>query len=74
MFKDVYISFIHVYEQELTDDIKRERAKHAKMKLLQEYRSIHGDDSKPTDQYIYEHVALSNAFKPYMNLSTPYVE
>ena len=74
MFKDVYISFMQIYQQELMDDIKRERAKHAKMKLLQEYCRIHGDDSKPTDQYIYKHVALSNAFKPYMNLSTPYVE
>ena len=72
MFKDVYISFIHEYEQELNDNRKRERAKNAKTKLLEEYRSIHGEDSKPTDQYIYQHVNLTKDLKPYLNLSTPY--
>jgi len=70
MFKDVYVSFMNEYEQELIDNMKRERAKFAKTKLLKEYR---GDDSKPTDQYIYEHVDLSNDLKPYLNLSTPYI-
>ena len=74
IFKDVYISFVDVYEQELIDNKKRERAKYAKTKLLEEYRSIHGENSKPTDQYIYKHVQLPNDLKPYMNLSTPYVE
>ena len=72
MFKDVYLSFIHEYEQELNDNRKRERAKNAKTKLLEEYRSIHGEDSKPTDQYIYQHVNLTKDLKPYLNLSTPY--
>ena len=73
MFKDVYISFIHVYEQDLITERKREIAKNAKTKLLKEYRCLNGEDSKPTDQYIYEHVELANNFKPYLNLSTPYV-
>ena len=73
MFKDVYISFIHVYEQELLDARKREIAKYAKIKLLEEYRSIHGEDSKPTDEYIYKNIDLSNNLKPYLNLSTPYI-
>ena len=72
MFKDIYLSFIHEYEQELNDNRKRERAKNAKTKLLEEYRSIHGEDSKPTDQYIYQHVNLTKDLKPYLNLSTPY--
>ena len=72
-FKETYICYIHVYEQELIDARKREIAKHTKAKLLEEYRSIHGEDSKPTDQYIYEHVNLTNNLKPYMNLSTPYM-
>ena len=73
VFKDVYISFIHVYEQELITERKREIAKREKTKLLKEYRSLHGEDSKPTDQYIYEHIELNDDLKPYLNLSTPYV-
>ena len=73
MFKDVYTSFIHVYEEELITERKREIAKNAKTKLLKEYRSLHGEDSKPTDQYIYEHIELNDNLKPYLNLSTPYV-
>ena len=72
-FKETYICYIHVYEQELIDARKREIAKYAKIKLLEEYRSIHGKDSKPTDQYIYKHVELSENLKPYLNLSTPYI-
>ena len=71
-FKEIYISYINVYEQELIDAKKREIAKHAKAKLLEEYRSIHGEDSKPTDQYIYKHIDLMESLKPYLNLSTPY--
>ena len=74
MFKEVYISFIQVYEQELIDNRKRERAKNAKTKLLEDYHNIHGDDSKPTDEYIYKHVLLPNDVKPYLNLSTPYID
>ena len=74
MFKEVYISFIQVYEQELIDNRKRERAKYAKTKLLEDYRNIHGEDSKPTDEYIYKHVLLPNDVKPYLNLSTPYID
>ena len=73
MFKDVYISFIHVYEEELIIESKRDIAKNAKTKLLKEYRIINGEDSKPTDQYIYEHIELNDNLKPYLNLSTPYV-
>ena len=73
MFKDVYTSFIHVYEEELITERKREIAKNAKTKLLKEYRIINGEDSKPTDQYIYEHIELNDNLKPYLNLSTPYV-
>ena len=69
IFKETYISFIHVYEQELIDNKKREIAKYAKTKLLEDYRSKHG--SKPTDEYIYEYVELSENLKPYLNLSTP---
>ena len=35
MFKDVYISFIHVYEQELIIERKREIAKNAKTKNIE---------------------------------------
>ena len=63
---------MHARIQELIDNMKRERAKFAKTKLLKE-RGIHGDDSKPTDQFIYEHVDLTNDFKPSLNLSTPYI-
>ena len=73
MFKEVYISFIQVYEQELIDNRKRERAKYAKTKLLEDYSNIHGEDSKPTDEYIYKHVLLPDDVKPYLNLSTPYI-
>ena len=72
-FKETYICYIHVYEQELIDARKREIAKYAKTKLLEEYHSIHGKDSKPTDQYIYININLSNDLKPYLNLSSPYI-
>ena len=72
MFKETYIGFINVYEQELIDNQKRDIAKYAKLKLLEEYKSMHGMDSKPTDQYIYKNVKLTNDLKPYLNLITPY--
>ena len=72
MFKETYIGFINVYEQELIDNQKRDIAKCAKLKLLEEYKSMHGMDSKPTDQYIYKNVKLTNDLKPYLNLITPY--
>ena len=56
MFKEAYISYIHVYEQELIDAKKRKIAKYAKTKLLQKYHCINGDNCKPTDQYIYIYV------------------
>ena len=73
MLKYAYISFINVYEQDLITERKREIAKNAKKKLLKEYRCLNGEDSKPTDQYIYEHIELNDNFKSYLNLSTPYV-
>lgn len=74
IFKNVYINYVYVYEQELLDNEKRKKAKNAKIKLLKEYCNIYGDDTKPTDQYIYKNVELSNDLKPYMNLSTQYIE
>ena len=71
-FKETYICYIHVYEQELIIERKREIAKNAKTKILKEYRCLNGEDSKPTDQYIYEHIELNDNLKPYLNLSTPY--
>ena len=35
MFKDVYVSFMNEYQQESIDSFKRDRAKHAKTKLIE---------------------------------------
>jgi hypothetical protein len=73
-FKEKYISFIDIYEQELIDNKKRDIAKNELTKLLQEYKFIYGIDSKPTDKYIYTNIKLSNDLKYYLNLSTSYNE
>ena len=73
LFKDVYISFMNEYYDGLIDNIKREKANYAKIRLLDEYRCINGNDSKPTDKYIYENINLPNDLKPYLNLSIPFI-